>query len=417
MKKRNAADVTFVTMRFRFMFMVFVMQCGCISEWGLYAQNKPHTDSLSLKELDRTDLIDFAGRLYAGYSPHKRQSTSDGTVHFSVIPVAPAASGKGTVSVSAINASFYMAKETNISSIYFYPYTNFSTLYGILLSPYIWFPKNEWNGTGDFRFIYNGFRDNGLGGRIPPSDYTVVNHTQIRTYFTAHTRVASNFYLGTGYNLDYFYGVEEEDPNATTPSDFQTYGIGTGSTTVSSGITLNILRDNRRNSVNPTNGYYTALVIRINRKSMGSTYDWNSVFLDARRYLSFSKIRHKILAGRAFYWGTFGDVPYFNLPATFEDPSSRAGRGYLTDRFRGAHWLYSEAEYRFDISHHGFVGGVLFANLQSYTNQQGRFDYLLPAAGFGFRFKFNRLSDTNVTIDFAFGKEGWNWYINLGEYF
>ena len=110
-------------------------------------------------------------------------------------------------------------------------------------------------------------------------------------------------------------------------------------------------------------------------------------------------------------------MPYFNLPATFEDPSGRAGRGYFTDRFRGAHWLYTEGEYRFDISTHGFLGGVLFANLQSYTNKQGQFDHILPAAGFGLRFKFNRHSDTNVTLDFAYGKEGWNWYINLGEFF
>ena len=199
---------------------------------GVHAQNKPHTDTLSLKQLEKTDLIDFAGRLYKGYNPSKRQPATDGTVHFSVIPVAPASSGKGNVSISAINASFFMAKETNLSSIYFYPYTNFSTAYGILLTPYIWFPKNEWNGTGDFRFMYNGLRDNGLGGGVPPSDYTIINHTQIRTYFTAHTRVARNFYLGTGYNLDYFYGVEEQDPSQATTSDFKTYGIGIGPTTV-----------------------------------------------------------------------------------------------------------------------------------------------------------------------------------------
>ncbi|MBL7863648.1 MAG: hypothetical protein JNK10_02150 [Cyclobacteriaceae bacterium] len=381
------------------------------------AQARDQGDSLSLRQLEQTDLIDFAGRLYKGYSKEKRRPTEEGKVHFSVIPVAPKSSGKGEISVSAINASFYMARKTNLSSIYFYPYTNFSTSYGLLLSPYIWFPKNEWNGTGDFRIMYNDLRENGLGSMVPPSDYTVIKHSQLRTYFTAHTRVADNFYLGTGYNMDYFFGVVEEDPSENNSSDFEQYGIGTGSSTVSSGITINFLRDNRRNSVNPTNGYYTALVIRINRKAFGSTYDWSSVFLDARRYLSFSKKRHKILAGRAFYWGTFGDVPYFNLPATFEDPSSRAGRGYLTDRFRGAHWLYTEGEYRFDISSHGFVGGVIFANLQSYTNRQGRFDAILPAAGFGFRFKFNRLSDTNVTLDFAYGKEGWNWYINLGEFF
>jgi hypothetical protein len=380
-----------------------------------FSQQKGSSDSPSLKQLEKTDLIDFATQLIRT-TRKEDQAKEDGTVHFSVIPIAPT-SGNGGVSISAINASFYMAKETNLSSIYFYPYTNFSTSYGILLTPYIWFPRNEWNGTGDFRFVYNGLRDNGLGGGIPPADITVIDHTLIRTYFTGHTRVGNNWYLGAGYDLDYFFGVNERDPSPESPSNFQQYGIGTGPTTVSSGITFNILRDNRKNSVNPTNGYYSAFVIRVNRKAMGSTYDWQSVFFDVRRYFSFSKTRHKILAGRAFYWGTFGDVPYFNLPATFEDPSSRAGRGYQAFRFRGKHWLYSEAEYRFDITSHGFLGGVLFTNLQSYTNVEGHFDHVLPAAGFGFRLKFNRHSDTNVTIDFAYGKEGWNWYLNLGEFF
>ncbi|MDZ4715393.1 MAG: hypothetical protein SH819_07975 [Cytophagales bacterium] len=382
---------------------------------SLQAQVRIHTDSLSLKQLERTDLIDFVSSAFSETKVHR--PGTEGTVHFSTIPVAPSPSGQGSISVSAINASFFMTKETNLSTIYFYPYTNFSTNYGISLTPYIWFPKNEWNGTGDFRVAFNGLRENGLGGGVPPSEFNIVDHSHIRTYFTAHTRIIGDFYLGTGYNLDYFYGVKEKDPSPTTTSDFRNYGIGTGSETVSSGVTLNFLSDTRRNSVNATGGYYMAVVLRVNRKVMGSTYDWSSIYLDGRKYYSFSAKRHKILGARAFYWGTFGDVPYFNLPATFEDPGGRAGRGYLTDRFRGAHMLFTETEYRFDITSHGFLGGVLFANLQSYTDQAGRFDYVLPAAGFGFRFKFNRHSDTNITLDFALGKEGWNWYLNLGEYF
>jgi hypothetical protein len=375
-------------------------------------------DSVSLKQLERSDLIDFGSRLIApAFSKADRDKDLEGKVHFSVIPIAPSRSGTGAISVSAINASFYTDKHSNVSTVYFYPYTNFTTSYGLLLSPYVWLSKNEWNGTGDFRILHNGMKDYGFGSRVPPIDFTIIRHSQFRAYFTGHTRVLENFYLGVGYNLDYFWGVGEEDPTPESPSEFQRYGIGTGPSSVSSGITFNILRDNRKNSVNPRNGHYTALVLRVNRKAMGSSSEWGSVFLDMRRYKSFSNTRHKILAGRVFYWGTYGDTPYLNLPTTLEDPSGRAGRGYLTNRFRGAQWVFSEAEYRFDISSGGFFGGVVFANLQSYTNRVGFFDDILGAAGFGLRLKFNRHSDTNLTFDFAYGKEGWNWYINLGEYF
>lgn len=379
---------------------------------------KNSRDSLSLKQLEKTDLIDFGSRLFASKISRRQDDDTEGKVHFSVIPIAPASSGgKGEISISAINASFYMAKQTNLSTIYFYPYTNFTTSYGLLLSPYIWFPRNEWNGSGDFRILYNAMRDWGLGGGVPASDYTIIQHSQVRTYFSALTRVRPNFYLGVGYNLDYFWGVTEEDPTPETPSEFKQYGIGTDSRSVSSGITINILRDNRRNPVNPENGMYTALIFRANRKSMGSTEDWGSVYFDIRRYMSFSKTRHKILAGRAFYLGTFGRVPYLNLPATFDDPSGRAGRGYFANRFRGAQWIYGEVEYRFDISSSGFFGGTLFANTQTYSNKAGAFSNVNFASGFGLRLKFNRRSNTNLTLDFAYGAEGWNWYINLGEYF
>ncbi len=375
-------------------------------------------DSLGLKQLEKTDLIDFGSRLFSSTFSKKPQDETEGKVHFSVIPIAPASSGgKGEVSISAINASFYMAKETNLSTIYFYPYTNFTTSYGLLLSPYIWFPRNEWNGSGDFRILYNGMRDWGIGGGVPPSDYTVIEHSQVRTYFSAVTRVLPNFYLGVGYNLDYFWGITERDPTPETPSDFKQFGIGTGPTSVSSGVTINILRDNRKNPVNPENGMYTALILRANRKAMGSTEDWGSVYVDVRRYLSLSRTRHKILAGRTFYMGTFGRVPYLNLPATFDDPSGRAGRGYVANRFRGAHWIYGEVEYRFDISSSGFFGGTVFSNAQTYSDKAGNFINTHLAAGLGLRLKFNRHSNTNLTFDFAYGAEGWNWYINLGEYF
>ena len=381
------------------------------------AQKKQHADSISLKQLEKTDLIDFAAlALRLGDKGKVSRPGDEGTVHFSVIPVAPSSSGQGKIAVSAINASFYLGKETNISSIYFSPYTNFATSYGITLTPYIWFNKNDWNGTGDFRIIHNSLRDYGLGGSASTAQPTEINYSQIRTYLTAHTRIIGNFYLGAGYNLDYFYSIREEDPTPTSPSDFSNSG-STAKDIVSSGITANILRDSRKNSVNPTQGYYTAVVVRVNKKSMGSTYDWSSLYVDGRKYYSFSDSRHKVMAVRAFYWGTFGDVPYLNMPATFEDPGGRAGRGYNLDRFRGKHMLFAEAEYRFDISSHGFLGAVLFANVQSYTDNKNNFDYIRPAAGFGFRFKFNRHSNTNLTLDFAFGREGLNWYINLGEYF
>ena len=173
-----------------------------------------------------------------------------------------------------------------------------------------------------------------------------------------------------------------------------------------------------KNSINPLRGFYTGLSYKICSPNLGSTSAWTSLYYDMRKYFSLNPKGHHILALWAIYWGTYGDVPYFNLPGTALDLYGRTGRGYLYGRYRGKQMLYAECEYRFDISSNGFWGGVVFANAQSYTEPvTNNFQYVRPAAGVGLRLKFNKKSDMNMTFDVAFGKDSFNWYINLGEFF
>jgi outer membrane protein assembly factor BamA len=201
-------------------------------------------------------------------------------------------------------------------------------------------------------------------------------------------------------------------------SDFESYPYGTGEKVTSSGIVFNLLRDSRKNSINPDNGFYTNLSYQMFLPELGSTYRWNGLLGDARKYIRLSRKNRQILGLRFLYWGSFGESPYLDLPATFTDRESRMGRGYYFARFRGSQLLYGETEYRFNLSRNGFWGGVLFANLQAFTKKQGDpFIGYDPSAGFGFRIKFNKQSNANLTVDFGFGKNSFNWHVNLGEFF
>jgi outer membrane protein assembly factor BamA len=372
-------------------------------------------DSLTLRQLEETDLIDFVARALRLKDAEK--SRSKNKLILSVIPIAPASTGNGSVAVSAINASFHLGHQSNLSTVYFYPYTNLKGSYGVVMTPYLWFDKNRWNASGDFRSLHNDLYDYGLGSSSSKRNLTLINYAQFRTYFTAHRRIKNFFYLGGGYNLDSYYNVHQKD-SLQGDGHFQKYPYGTGENSVSSGLTFNILRDNRPNSINPEGGFYSAVVFRVNTKWLGSTTPWNSLFAESRKYFSLTDLRHEVIAIRAMYWGTFGSVPYFNLPATAQEFKGRSGRGYSANRFRGKQMLYAEGEYRFDISEHGFLGGVMFANLQSFSEPtDNKFKRINPAAGFGLRLKFNRRSDTNVTLDFAWGQDGFNFYVNLGEFF
>ena len=81
--------------------------------------------------------------------------------------------------------------------------------------------------------------------------------------------------------------------------------------------------------------------------------------------------------------------------------------------------LYLESEYRFAVTQNGLLGGVVFANAQSFSNWPGKkFDRIAPATGLGLRIKVNKTSRTNIAIDYGFGVKGSRGlFVNLGEVF
>jgi len=377
-----------------------------------YAQQHPDT-----VRTPRKDIIDVLLKLTRWDKLYKKRNSRK--ISFSLIPIPSALVGGDEFIVSSINAAFYLgdSSSTNLSNIYFIPYTNFYSRIGFIINPNIWTNGKLWNLTGDFRIIHNDLRTYGLGGNTSKENQDQINHQFIRIYLTGNHRVDGPFYAGVGYNLDDFYNVSEIW-SGSNQSNFSKYGIGTGRKTVSSGITFDLLWDSRKNSINPENGVYSILLYRLNTRWLGSDYTWASIYFDNRKYFSFSDTRHEVLGFRLFYWGSYGDVPYLNLPGTTLDLSARSGRGYSVARYLGKQELYAETEYRFDIARNGLWGGVLFSDAQTYTEPVShQFEYILPAIGAGVRLKFNKKSNTNISFDMAFGKNSFQLHLNLGELF
>ena len=81
--------------------------------------------------------------------------------------------------------------------------------------------------------------------------------------------------------------------------------------------------------------------------------------------------------------------------------------------------LYGEAEYRFQLTHNGLLGGVVFANVQSFSEQNtNTFQTVAPGWGLGMRLKLNKFSRTNVALDYGWGLNGSGGvFVNLGEVF
>ena len=363
----------------------------------------------------QTDVVEVLSKAF--HLSTKPTPTGKKRVAFSIIPATTSSGGK-QILFSSINAAFVLGKDekTNLSTVFFLPYTDFSENKGFGLKYNLFTPLNRWNLTGETRISNLTQYAYGLGSSTTESDQFRINFNNFRFNVTANKKIAGAFYGGLGifYDRNFSVGVSDEPRQ---PGDFEKYGIGTQSASSATGIVFNLLHDNRRNSINPADGLYVQASLRVNPSWLSNTDLWSSFYLDGRRYFRLEGLKRKIVAISAYYWGSYGRVPYFNLPGTQLEFAGRSGRGYPLARFRGRHMVYLEGEYRFDLSRNGLFGAVGFLNFQSVTDESNRIDGINPAIGTGLRIKFNKKSDTNIAIDFGFAPNSFQLYIGLGEWF
>ena len=321
-----------------------------------------------------------------------------------------------------LNGAFYTskAKNENISSILInFTYSqNKQILFPIQSN--LWTKENKYNLYTDWRYLKYPSITYGLGGNTQLSDGYLMDYSYLRFYQTMLRSIAPNWYAGLGYNLDYYWDVHEVNPPVGRQTDLQKYGLADEYT--ASGSTLNIKYDNRKNSINPENGYFANLTYRSNFTFMGSDANWQSLILDLRKYNKLPFSSKNVLAFWGYIWLTPGGKPtYMLLPSTGNDANNNSGRGYIQGRFRSKNMLYLESEYRFGITNNGLVGGVVFVNAQSFTdnsNSSNKLGTVYLGWGMGLRLKVNKYSRTNIAVDYGFGEGGSRgFFVNLGELF
>ncbi|MBS1589737.1 MAG: hypothetical protein JST52_09015 [Bacteroidetes bacterium] len=342
-------------------------------------------------------------------------------LHISLVPAAGYTLQTGAAGIIAANAGFYTNKanlsQTKISTVSAsLTYSQREQIIIPVLSS-IWLKKNRYNIVGDWKFVKYPSYTYGLGGYTTLDDQYTIDYNAIRVHESILREITPNFYLGAGYAFDYFWNIEEDDP-PQPQSDFQAYGFS--ETSLSSGITLHALYDDRLNAINAHRGNFLFITYRNNNSTIGSDNNWQSLQIDARKYIPFPSSSKNTLAFWSYNWLTLdGKPPYLMLPNTGSDPSSNFGRGYIQGRFRSRNILYLETEYRFNLTHNGLFGAVVFGNLQGVSSiNTGKLEQLAPGYGFGLRIKLNKFSKTNLCIDYGFGADGSRgFFVNLGEVF
>ncbi|HEX9513866.1 MAG TPA: BamA/TamA family outer membrane protein [Puia sp.] len=373
---------------------------------------------------DTTGQHDLIGILLKLTHIHiKKPPTVEGKrVYYSLLPLSTAVPGGGNAIVTSTTAGFYLGnrQDTYLSNVTFSPGFNFRGQFNFPIRANIWSPNNNWNYQVDTRFSIYPQYTWGLGAGQAEDDKILIRYQYYRMYASVLKRIRPYLLAGFGYDLDYHIHIRPEvDSLDLQKFTGYKYGTGKNSNSFSEGPTLNLLYDTRNNSINPLPGAYFNMVYRVNLKFLGSNTDWHSLYLDARKYISFSKKGQNVLALWSYFWTTMGsNPPYLNLPAIGTEPYQRSGRGFYPTRYMGRTLFYAETEYRRDITADGLFGFVLFANFNTVTEPDTHeFAYLHLAAGPGLRIKFNKHSGSNIGIDYGISKGYHALYINLGETF
>lgn len=405
---------------FSFTFIVVKAQDTTIQTKKLHAKN---IFTLAFyKQPGKDSMVDIIDGIYRVFKVNKQrgQNESEYKAHLTLIPSVEYSLATGMA--AAVKSSYIFAKNAGIqnkSTIFAeLKYTQNKQIVSQLVTN-IWSKNGQYNFNSNWSFLKFPQKDFGLGSSSSLDLYDQLDYSYIKMYQSILKKIGPNLFFGPGINLDYHWGISDTTSKQKPINGFKQYGITNNAN--STGFLLNLLYDTRVSNVSPVaNSSYFNITYRNNVKFLGSDQNWQSIIIDYRKYLPFPKSSKNILAFWTYNQITLkGNPPYLDLPSTANDTYNNFGRGYVLGRFRGDKLLFAESEYRFGITENGFLGGVVFTNVQSLSSQPGQsVKGILAGYGAGIRVKFNKHSNTSVALDYGIGQGGSKGiFMNLGEVF
>jgi hypothetical protein len=292
------------------------------------------------------------------------------------------------VSVFALNATYSTQKQLTIQ-----------------FKSDAWIPGNKWNFKGDARYLDTSQPTYGLGPTDAQLGKYPMDFRMWRFYETVYRRTSGSIYVGFGYHLNIHDDINDQRAAAGETTPFTVYSRGAPRVTTSSGLSGNVLIDNRDSPIFTRLGMFWNASLRFYNRGLGSNDDWQELLSDFRAYPTIPRGSRNVLALWNSLWMTFGHAPYLDLPAIGWDTYGKSGRGYVQGRLRAPNQIYQEAEYRFLFTRDELFGGVVFINATASTLPTANFGPLDPGVGLGLRMKFIKRTRTNLTLDYGWGND------------
>ena len=248
----------------------------------------------------------------------------------------------------------------------------------------------------------------GIGNDVSVDDAEEVTTERIKFNTNALIRVKNNLYAGISLDITDYIEVET-DSTSFLIEDMVT-GLEGGT---DFGLGVAVVLDSRDNRYNAHSGMLIKSSLMFFDKSLGSSYQFNRLELDVRKY--FSPWLEHVIAIQAT--GTFldGDVPFYSLALL---GGSNKMRGYYEGALRDNVLVDTQVEYRLPVWNiFGLVGWLGTGRVADELSNLS-FDDLWFSYGGGLRIKVDSDNDINLRIDAGFGPNGVNGlYFTFAEAF
>lgn len=278
---------------------------------------------------------------------------------------------------------------------------------GLALGGRFYFSENKYQaafafGKGRANYDFYGI------GRVPGTEGAVVEMKQSGSVFFAEfmRNFGKKIFVGPRYQ---YRKLTASLGGGSTPGGFEIPAIDLTSTT--SAIGVHVQRDLRDNGFYPRKGSLFDFKADFFAKALGSNRTYQTYSISYSGYHSLGKKR--VLAYRGMACGVTETAPFFDLCLY----GGSDLRGYTTGEFQDRRKFATQVEFRQELPYR--LGLVGFAGVGGVAPEFNKFQFkkLLPAAGFGLRFKLEKTNHINYRIDFGFGRNGHTIALSVTEAF
>lgn len=292
-----------------------------------------------------------------------------------------------------------------LSNVSLYGLYTLNNQYEIRLKLDLMHGANRFNTVLDTRFRDFPMEYFGVGNDTREEDGKLTDFKNLLIAPGFNYKIYGENYIGVKYTFDNYLRVEVVDEKEGFPD----LGVNEGT---QSGLGIRYFREGRNNRIQCTRGSYVYFSFDLFSHVLGSTFDYNALTLDLRKY--YSPIPKLTFAGQLYSEIKTGNVPVQSLAVV---GGKYRMRGIYWGRYRDKTMVVAQLEVRFPV--YWIFGGTLFGSMGQVGPRMVDFtgNGFHYAGGIGLRALIDKATSSVLRMDLGFSHEGYTLFLGFGEAF